>query len=35
MLPYLATVVVLTLISMRRAGAAGGAPACLGKPFAA
>ncbi|MET0605633.1 MAG: ABC transporter permease [Beijerinckiaceae bacterium] len=35
MLPYLATVAVLTLISMRRAGAEGGAPACLGKPFAA
>ncbi|WP_342358566.1 ABC transporter permease [Terrarubrum flagellatum] len=34
MLPYLATVVVLTLISMRRAGE-GSAPACLGKPFAA
>ncbi|MBN9061349.1 MAG: ABC transporter permease [Rhizobiales bacterium] len=34
MLPYLATVVVLTLISMRRAGAEGSAPACLGKPFA-
>lgn len=35
MLPYVATVVVLTLISMRRAGAEGRGPACLGKPFAA
>jgi ABC-type uncharacterized transport system permease subunit len=34
MLPYIATVAVLTLISMRRAGAEGGAPACLGRPFA-
>lgn len=34
MLPYLATVVVLTLISMRRAGAESAAPACLGKAFA-
>jgi ABC-type uncharacterized transport system permease subunit len=35
MLPYLATVAVLTLISMRRTGSEGAAPACLGKPFAA
>ena len=34
MLPYLATIVVLTLISMRRATTESGAPACLGKPFA-
>ncbi len=31
-LPYIATVVVLALISMRRSGATA-APACLGKPF--
>lgn len=33
-LPYLATVVVLLLISLRRAGSTS-APACLGKPFMA
>jgi simple sugar transport system permease protein len=33
-LPYLATVVVLVLISLRRAGSTS-APACLGKPFIA
>jgi len=31
-LPYLATIVVLVLISLRRSGLSG-APACLGKPF--
>lgn len=35
MLPYLATIVVLTLISMRPAAAKITAPACLGKPFKA
>ena len=33
MLPYLATVVVLTFISMRAGRAGSGAPACLGKSF--
>jgi simple sugar transport system permease protein len=33
-LPYLATVVVLVLISLRRTGN-NSAPACLGKPFIA
>ena len=31
-LPYLATLLVLVLISLRRTGSSG-APACLGKPF--
>jgi simple sugar transport system permease protein len=31
-LPYLATVIVLVIISLRRSGNSG-APACLGKPF--
>ena len=35
MLPYLATIVVLTIISLRRSGARAGAPACLAKPFRA
>lgn len=35
MLPYLATVVVLAVISLQRAGAGSKAPACLGKPFRA
>ena len=33
-MPYLATIVVLVLISMRREGRTS-APACLGKPFVA
>ncbi len=33
MLPYLATIVVLTLLSIRGAGTRLAAPACLGKPF--
>ena len=32
-MPYLATIVVLALISLRREGGGGNAPACLGKPF--
>ena len=35
MLPYLATIAVLVIISMRPAGAGAAAPACLGKPFRA
>ena len=35
MLPYLATIVVLTLISSGSARSRLGAPACLGKPFRA
>jgi simple sugar transport system permease protein len=31
-MPYLATILVLVLISMRRVGSTS-APACLGKPF--
>ena len=31
-LPYLATIVVLALISLRKSGSTA-APACLGKPF--
>ena len=34
MLPYLATIVVLTLISLRPGRISSAAPACLGKPFA-
>jgi simple sugar transport system permease protein len=33
-MPYIATVIVLVLISLRRAGSTS-APACLGKPFLA
>jgi simple sugar transport system permease protein len=33
MLPYLATIVVLTLISIRPGRASAAAPACLGKAF--
>ncbi|WP_307154134.1 ABC transporter permease [Rhodopseudomonas julia] len=35
MLPYLATIVVLTLISIAPSGRRNAAPACLGKPFRA
>ena len=35
MLPYLATIVVLTLISWRQHGGKTDVPACLGKPFRA
>lgn len=35
MVPYLATVLVLVMISMRRVRGSSGAPACLGKPFTA
>ena len=33
MMPYLATILVLTIISMRPGYAYSAAPACLGKPF--
>jgi general nucleoside transport system permease protein len=33
MLPYLATILILTLISIRPARASAAAPACLGKSF--
>ncbi len=33
MMPYLATILVLTLIAMRARAGSNGAPACLGKPF--
>ena len=35
MLPYLATILVLTVISLRRGRGQAGAPACLAKPFRA
>ena len=34
MMPYLATILVLALVSRRRGRFAGAAPACLGKAFA-